>query len=271
MADAPDLPAYGYVVRRRDLDTIVADTRWTGRRCSRVTRRCSHRRPWFRRGAVVQPTTGAPVESAPGTSSSPTAPTPLRAFGRHRPRPRVAIRHRDPHLLGDAPPRDPWIESALDVKDRNGNSMPGYGWIFPVGDGTVNIGVGLLSTFREFKSVNTTHLMDAFATRGPRDGDRPRPPECGRPAGGADGISVIRTPGPTLVIGDAAGTREPFNGEGIDYAYETGRMAAAGAARGPGRRRSDGAAALPEDCSTTSTASTSRSPGCSPGSSAGRR
>ena len=29
-----------------------------------------------------------------------------------------------------------------------------------------------------------------------------------------------------LVVGDAAGTVNPFNGEGIDYAYETGRMAA---------------------------------------------
>ena len=49
------------------------------------------------------------------------------------------------------------------MKDRNGNPMPGYGWIFPVGDGTVNIGVGLLSTFRDFKSVNTTHMLDAYA------------------------------------------------------------------------------------------------------------
>ena len=29
-----------------------------------------------------------------------------------------------------------------------------------------------------------------------------------------------------IVIGDAAGSVNPFNGEGIDYAYETGRMAA---------------------------------------------
>ena len=29
-----------------------------------------------------------------------------------------------------------------------------------------------------------------------------------------------------LVVGDAAGSINPFNGEGIDYAYETGRMAA---------------------------------------------
>ena len=43
---------------------------------------------------------------------------------------------------------DPWIESALDVRDRNGDAMPGYGWIFPCGDGTINVGIGLLSTFR---------------------------------------------------------------------------------------------------------------------------
>ena len=39
---------------------------------------------------------------------------------------------------------EPWIESHLDLRDRDGNHLPGYGWIFPVGDGTVNVGVGLL-------------------------------------------------------------------------------------------------------------------------------
>ena len=119
---------------------------------------------------------------------------------------------------------EPWIESALDVKDRNGNPMPGYGWIFPVGDGTVNIGVGLLSTFRDFKSVNTTHLLDAYAhqiaERWEIDADQPEcRPTSGRvPMGGSVGPSS----GPTyLVVGDAAGCVNPFNGEGIDYAYET--------------------------------------------------
>ena len=80
---------------------------------------------------------------------------------------------------------EPWIESALDVKDRNGNPLPGYGWIFPVGDGTVNIGVGLLSTFRDFKSVNTTHLLRQLRAHGGRAlGDRPgRSPRAGRSAG----------------------------------------------------------------------------------------
>jgi flavin-dependent dehydrogenase len=41
------------------------------------------------------------------------------------------------------------------------------------------------------------------------------------------GGSVDPKAGPSyLVIGDAAGSVNPFNGEGIDYAYETARMAA---------------------------------------------
>jgi geranylgeranyl reductase family protein len=124
---------------------------------------------------------------------------------------------------------DPWIESALDVKDRNGNPMPGYGWIFPVGDGTVNIGVGLLSTFRDFKSVNTTHLLDAYAHQvAERWEIDPGRPECKATSGRIPmGGSVGPKAGPTyLVVGDAAGSVNPFNGEGIDYAYETARMAA---------------------------------------------
>ncbi|MHB1091160.1 MAG: NAD(P)/FAD-dependent oxidoreductase, partial [Ilumatobacteraceae bacterium] len=122
-----------------------------------------------------------------------------------------------------------WIESALDVRDRNGNSMPGYGWIFPVGDGTINVGVGLLSTFKKFKDVNTSHLLTSYAHMiADRWGINPEQPQCkatsGKiPMGGSVGPKV----GPNfLVIGDAAGSVNPFNGEGIDYAYETARMAA---------------------------------------------
>ena len=125
--------------------------------------------------------------------------------------------------------QEPWIESALDVKDRNGKSMPGYGWIFPVGDGTINIGVGLLSTFKNFKDVNTSHLLDSYAHM---VADRweidPTQPECkatsGKiPMGGSVGPKVGAT---HIVIGDAAGSVNPFNGEGIDYAYETAHLAA---------------------------------------------
>jgi flavin-dependent dehydrogenase len=124
---------------------------------------------------------------------------------------------------------DPWIESALDVRDRQGKSLPGYGWVFPVGDGTINVGIGLLSTFKDWKSVNTSHLMEEWAATAPAhwgiDPSRPlQAPTGGRlPMAG----SVEPKAGPNfLVVGDAAGVVNPFNGEGIDYAYETGRLAA---------------------------------------------
>ncbi|MBK5331760.1 MAG: geranylgeranyl reductase family protein [Ilumatobacteraceae bacterium] len=229
----PVYPQYGYVVRRRELDTMVARnavgagaTLLEGHEALQpiVDR-------GFVRGAVVQSPSGEPVEIraryvvvADGANSRFG-----RSLGTFRTREwpyGTAIR-----TYWETPRHaEPWIESALDVKDRNGNPMPGYGWIFPVGDGTVNIGVGLLSTFREFKSVNTTHLLDAYAhqvaDRWEIDADHP---ECKATSGRIPmGGSVGPKAGPSyLVIGDAAGSVNPFNGEGIDYAYETARMAAA--------------------------------------------
>jgi flavin-dependent dehydrogenase len=59
---------------------------------------------------------------------------------------------------------------------KDGNHLPGYGWIFPVGDGTVNVGVGLLSTFMGWKSINTSRLMDAFSDAAPGHPPRDRDP-----------------------------------------------------------------------------------------------
>jgi len=228
----PVYPQYGYVVRRRELDTMVARNAVAAG--ATVLEGHEALQPivdrGFVRGAVVQPSIGEPLEIraryvivADGANSRFG-----RSLGTFRTREwpyGTAIR-----TYWDSPrTAEPWIESALDVKDRNGNPMPGYGWIFPVGDGTVNIGVGLLSTFREFKSVNTTHLLDAYAhqvaDRWEIDPDRP---ECKATSGRIPmGGSVGPKAGPSyLVIGDAAGSVNPFNGEGIDYAYETARMAA---------------------------------------------
>ena len=57
------------------------------------------------------------------------------------------------------------------------------------------------------------------------------------------GLSVGPIVGPTyLVVGDAGGAINPFNGEGIAYAYETGRYGGRGARRGAGHRQRAGAA-----------------------------
>jgi geranylgeranyl reductase family protein len=125
---------------------------------------------------------------------------------------------------------DLFIESHLDIRDSEGNVVPGYGWIFPMGDGRVNVGVGLLSTDRRWKGVNTSHLMDAFVDWAPKSWGLSPETSLGPPTGGKlpMGLSVgPRAGGNVLMAGDAAGTVNPFNGEGIAYGYETGRLAAA--------------------------------------------
>lgn len=229
----PIYPSHGYVVRRRDLDQMVADhavkqgvTLLQGTEAiDPVLDR------GFVRGAVVQrkgvvgteEIRGRYVVVADGANSR---------FGRALGTSRTREWPYGTAIRGYwTSPRhaDPWIESALDVKDRNGNPMPGYGWIFPVGDGTVNVGFGLLSTFRDFKSVNTTHALQEYVATAPDYWELSPEGLCGKPTAGKlpMGGSVGPKAGPTyLVVGDAAGTVNPFNGEGIDYAYETGRLAA---------------------------------------------
>ena len=124
---------------------------------------------------------------------------------------------------------EPWIDSHLDIRDPEGKVVPGYGWIFPLGDGRVNVGVGLLSTGGAWKGVNTTKLQEYFVAQvgdawGLNDETCCGPATGGRlPMGLALGPHVGAN---TLTIGDAAGAVNPFNGEGIAYGYETGRLAA---------------------------------------------
>jgi geranylgeranyl reductase family protein len=122
-----------------------------------------------------------------------------------------------------------WIDSHLDIRDPHDEVVPGYGWIFPLGDGRVNVGVGLLSTDGAWKGVNTTKLQEYFvAQTGDAWGLNERT-SCGPPTGGRlpMGLAIGPRVGTnTMMIGDAAGTVNPFNGEGIAYGYETGRLAA---------------------------------------------
>ncbi|MGO9873243.1 MAG: geranylgeranyl reductase family protein [Acidimicrobiia bacterium] len=231
--DHPDFPPYGYIVRRSELDDMVAQR--AVKAGARLLAATEATEPLIENGLVV----GAMVhDNEVGTTRALRARYVIvadgansrfgRALGtaRNRTYPLgMAIRGYFTSPLHD----DPWIESHLDLRDRDGNHLPGYGWIFPVGDGTVNVGVGLLSTFTGWKNVNTTHLMDAFcATAPPRWGISPKtatgPPTGGRlPTGGS---VTPRVGSRYLVVGDAAGSVNPFNGEGISLAYETGRLGA---------------------------------------------
>ena len=229
----PIYPQYGYVVRRRELDMMVArNAQDAGAKLLEEHEAIS---PIVEndcvRGAIV-------TNKVDGSTIAIHAQYVIIADGANSRFGRAIGTSREKswpygtaiRTYWKSPRHDePWIESALDVKDRNGKSMPGYGWIFPVGDGTINIGVGLLSTFKNFKDVNTSHLLDSYAHM---VADRweidPTQPECkatsGKiPMGGSVGPKVGNT---HIVIGDAAGSVNPFNGEGIDYAYETAHIAA---------------------------------------------
>lgn len=231
--DHPDMPSYGYVVTRRDLDDLVAQravkagaTLWQESEASepvfesgllraiKVKRKETGETVEVRgRFFVIADGANSRIGRALGTSRDRDLPQGMAIRGYY-----TSDRH-----------DDPWIESHLDVRDRDGNVLPGYGWIFPVGDGRINVGVGLLSTFNQWRAVNTTQLMEAFTQTAPEYwGIRPDT-SCGPATGGRlpMGFSVQPNVGPTHVVtGDAAGSINPFNGEGIAYAYETGRLAA---------------------------------------------
>ncbi|MDP8959877.1 MAG: geranylgeranyl reductase family protein [Actinomycetota bacterium] len=125
--------------------------------------------------------------------------------------------------------KDRFLESHLDVRDPSGASIPGYGWVFPLGDGTVNVGAGVLSTANRWKGVNTSALMESFLHMVPDYWGVSPETAISEPRGGKlnMGLSVGPRFGPNwVVVGDAGGAINPFTGEGIAYAYETGRMAA---------------------------------------------
>ena len=123
-------------------------------------------------------------------------------------------RHTDRHL-----------EACLSLSDEHGTAIPGYGWMFPAGDGTVNIGVGALSTMKGFKKLNLNKLIENYAhlvreswQLGPFV-EKPRAWRLPMTAQHRHGAGW-------LAIGDAAGLVNPMNGEGIDYGLESGMIAA---------------------------------------------
>lgn len=118
-----------------------------------------------------------------------------------------------------------WMHSHVELRDQEGEVQPGYGWIFPLGDGTVNLGCGALSTDARPAKVNTKKLLAHYAREQSADWGLGEPQEVTSallPMGGA--VSNVAGPNWAL-IGDAAACVNPLNGEGIDYGMETAVMA----------------------------------------------
>ena len=122
----------------------------------------------------------------------------------------------------------PWLEVWMDLWEGDA-IMPGYGWLFAMADGSINLGAGLLNTFRNFKDVSAQRVFEAFALMLPAEWDVNEQTAEGRALSGPLPMGGSRTPPAVpgmLLVGDAAGMVNPFNGEGIAYAMENGELAA---------------------------------------------
>ncbi|WP_069462225.1 geranylgeranyl reductase family protein [Actinacidiphila rubida] len=168
------------------------------------------------------------------------------ALGAHRDKGRpmgTAVRryYRSPQRTDEE-----YLELWADLRNpSSGGRLAGYGWIFPLGDGRVNVGLGMI-TRNGRRSPDMRATLGAWLKR--------TPPEWGLDEDGADGplrsaalpMGLNRRPQygrGLMLVGDSAGSISPWTGEGIYQAMESGEVAAEAATlaltrpSGPARER----------------------------------
>ncbi len=235
-------PDYGLVRPRLDFDDMLA--RQAVKAGARLYERTPVGAPIFDEradrvvGVTAKDESGEPLEfraplvlAADGNSSRLSL-----ALGLHRREDRpmgVAVRtyYRSPRHDDD------WLESWLELWDRSEGTgsaakdrlLPGYGWVFGVGDGTCNVGLGILNTSKAFGNVDYRNLLRRWLDATPEEWGFRESNRTGPVRGAALPMAFNRTPHYSrgvLLLGDAGGMVNPFNGEGIAYAMESAELAA---------------------------------------------
>jgi geranylgeranyl reductase family protein len=242
----PDLttfPPYGAVRTRMDLDELLA--RHAQKSGARLTERTSVTGPVIdeRTGRVVG-VTARPVDDRgrrAGDEVTYRAPVVVACDGvSSRLATSLGLERRENRPMAVAvrayyeTPRhdDPWMESWLELWDGTpgeSNLLPGYGWIFAVGDGTANVGLGILNTSAAFQHVDYKQILRTWLANTPEEWGFRDENMVGRIGSAALPMGFNRKPHVAqgmLLVGDSGGMVNPFNGEGIDYALEAGHMAA---------------------------------------------
>jgi geranylgeranyl reductase family protein len=230
----PDLasyPDYGLVRTRMDFDQILAERAVAAGAKLRLNT------------SVTEPITDdtgritGVVAKTPDGETRFTAPLVVAADGNStRLSLAMGLRKRDDRPMGVAVRRyytsprhdDDYLESWLELWDGE-RLLPGYGWVFGVGDGTSNVGLGLLNTSESFKNVDYRGLLKSWLAGMPEEWGYVEDNATGPVRGAALPMGFNRTPHYTrglLLVGDAGGMINPFNGEGIAYAMESAEMAA---------------------------------------------
>jgi len=228
--DLTDFPPFGMTVKRKVLDQFLVEQAVAA--SARLRTNTTVQAPLVRRNRVVGVTTKdglafeAPVVVAADGSSARLAV----AMGVHRMPSRplgLAIRTYFTSPMSE----DDWLDSWLELWDGEPNRshlLPGYGWSFPLADGTCNVGVGLPDT-KHYPNMNYRQLLSQWLkTMPPSWGFTPEN-QVVPIRGGALPMGMNRKPiylRGMLLTGDAAGLVNPFTGEGISYAMQSGRYAA---------------------------------------------
>ena len=243
-------PNYGLVRPRLDFDDLLAQhAQKAGARLQTLTNVTG---PVVENGRIVGVTAKVGPDKTPTTYR---APVTIACDGVSA---RLAISQginkRDDRPMGVAVRRyyesprhdDDMLESWLELRTPTGDLLPGYGWVFGVGDGTSNVGLGILNTTKAWKDTNYKDLMARWTSSMPKEWQYDEEHARGPIRGAALPMGFNRQPhyrDGMLLVGDAAGAVNPFNGEGIAYAMESGRLAAEvvvqalARAEGPGRER----------------------------------
>jgi geranylgeranyl reductase family protein len=233
-----DYPGYGLVRRRMDFDELLAqhaqkagaqlfqDCTVTGAIADDATGRVVGVTARHRGGSGEISYRARVVVAADGNSSR---------FALSR-----GIARRDDRPMGVAvrtyfqSPRhdDDWLESWLELwdgKPGDGALLPGYGWVFGMGDGTSNVGLGVLNTSAGYGNTDYRKMLWRWLEHLPPEWQFDPDHEVGRVAGAGLPMGFNRKPHydrGLLLIGDAGGMVNPFNGEGIAYAMESAEIAA---------------------------------------------
>ncbi|GAB2710011.1 geranylgeranyl reductase family protein [Kitasatospora kifunensis] len=127
---------------------------------------------------------------------------------------------------------DDYLESWLELWDTRGGEkklLPGYGWIFGMGDGTSNVGLGILDSSPAFGELDWREVLKSWCASMPAEWGYTPENMTDPIRGAALPMAFNRQPHYTrglLLVGDAGGMVNPFNGEGIAYAMESGQIAA---------------------------------------------
>jgi geranylgeranyl reductase family protein len=224
-------PPVGLSRTRRDLDhLLVRRAIEAGVRFLQAT---TVEKPLIEDGRVV----GAALHGQDETTTQVRAAFVVAADGASSRFATLAGVRRDPHApmavaartyVRSAVREDDAFETFLTLR-HDGRFLPGYGWIFPMGNGVLNVGAYLVRSERHPSPVSIREALQAFIRGLPADWEVREEDSIGTVGSAPIPMGVNRTPlvlPGLLVVGDAAGMVNPFTGEGIGYAMESGAWAA---------------------------------------------